>query len=56
MNIKNLKIGDNFTVRKNGIIYEYLGYCPIENVPCAYNSKKMAVVYFENENKNVCLK
>ena len=31
--IKNLKIGELFSIRKNGAIYEFLGYCPIENLP-----------------------
>lgn len=51
--IKNLKIGDIFSIRKNGVLYEYLGYCPIENIPCAYNLKKYEVMYFDDENKKV---
>ena len=31
--IKNLKTGDLFSLRKNGATYEFLGYCPIENLP-----------------------
>lgn len=27
--IKNLNIGDLFSIRKNGVTYEFLGYCPI---------------------------
>lgn len=51
--IKNLKIGDMFSIRKNGVRHEYLGYCPIENVPSAYNHRTNEVVYFEDENRKV---
>lgn len=51
--IKNLKIGDLFSIRKNGATYEFLGYCPIENLPIAYNRSKYETVYFEDENKKV---
>lgn len=51
--IKNLKIGDLFSIRKNGIVYEFLGYCPIENLPIAFNRNKYETVYFEDENKKV---
>lgn len=51
--IKNLKIGDLFSIRKNGVTYEFLGYCPIENLPIAYNCRRCETVYFENENKKV---
>lgn len=51
--IKDLKIGDKFSIRKNGTTYEYLGYCPIENVPSAYNHKSMEVVHFDDENKKI---
>nr|DAN25993.1 MAG TPA: hypothetical protein [Caudoviricetes sp.] len=51
--IKNLKIGDLFSFRKNGAMYEFLGYCPIENPPIAFNPRKYETVYFEDENKKV---
>lgn len=51
--IKNLKIGDLFSIRKNGVLYEFLGYCPIENLPIAFNRNKYETVYFEDENKKV---
>ena len=51
--IKNLKIGDLFSLRKNGATYEFLGYCPIENLPIAFNPRKYETVYFEDENKKV---
>lgn len=51
--IKNLKIGNTFSIRKNGVRYEYLGYCPIENIPSAYNHRNNEVVYFEDKNKKV---
>ena len=51
--IKNLKIGDLFSIRKNGIVYEFLGYCPIENLAIAFNRNKYETVYFEDENKKV---
>lgn len=51
--IKNLKIGELFSIRKNGAIYEFLGYCPIENLPIAFNRNKYETVYFEDENKKV---
>ena len=51
--IKNLKIGDLFSIRKNGIVYEFLGYCPIENLHIAFNRNKHETVYFEDENKKV---
>lgn len=51
--IKNLKIGDLFSIRKNGVTYEFLGYCPIENIPLAFNRSKYEAVYFEDENKKV---
>ena len=38
--IKNLKTGDLFSLRKNGATYEFLGYCPIENLPVAFNPRK----------------
>lgn len=51
--IKNLKIGELFSLRKNGVTYEFLGYCPIENLPIAFNHCKYEIVYFEDENKKV---
>lgn len=51
--INNLKIGELFSIRKNGAIYEFLGYCPIENLPIAFNRNKHETVYFEDENKKV---
>lgn len=51
--IKNLKIGDLFSIRKNGVTYEFLGYCPIENIPLAFKRSKYEAVYFEDENKKV---
>lgn len=50
--IQNLKIGDRFTLRKNGRVYEYLGYCPIENMPTAAAINTMVIEYYE-ENKKV---
>lgn len=43
--IQKLNIGDKFTIRKNGKVYEYLGFCPLENVPCA--SANNEIEYFE---------
>lgn len=48
--IKNLKIGDLFSMPKNGVTYEFLRYCPIENIPHAFNRNKYEAVYFEDEN------
>lgn len=50
--IKDLEIGDLFSLHKNGAIYEFLGYCPIENLPTAYNRSKYEVVYFEDKDKD----
>ena len=44
--IQKLNIGAIFSIRKNGREYEYLGLCPIENVPCARSSSG-EVAYFE---------
>lgn len=51
--IKDLKIGDLFSISRSRAIYEFLGYCPIENLPIAYNSRRCEIVYFEDENKKV---
>lgn len=51
--IKKLQIGDLFSIRKNGVMYEFLGYCPIENLPIAYNRRRCKIAYFEDENKKV---
>ena len=51
--IKNLKIWDLFSIRKTVVTYEFLGYCPVENLPIAVNRNKYETVYFEDENKKV---
>lgn len=53
MKIKDLKIGDLFSICKNGALYEFLGYCPIDNFPMALNTSKYEVVYFDDENKKI---
>lgn len=45
--IRNLKIGDYVTLRKNGVTHEFVGYCPIENILSFYNLYTSEIIYID---------